>query len=156
MGICQPSQSAWASPLHLVRKKDGSWRPCGDYRVLNNITKPDRYPSPYFQDFNSQLDGKRIFSKIDLIRAYDHIPVDPDDVPKTAVITPFGLFEFFRLQFGLRNAAQTFQRYTDSIFRDLEFVYCYIDDILVASETEEDHKKHLHLLFQRLSDINST
>jgi hypothetical protein len=154
MGICQPSQSAWASPLHLVPKKDGSWRPCGDYRALNNITKPDRYPIPHLQDFNSHLVCKRIFSKIDLIRAYYHIPVDPDDIPKTAVITPFGLFEFLRLPFGLRNAAQTFERYIDSIFRDLDSVYCYVDDILVASETEEDHKKHLHLLLQRLSDFN--
>jgi hypothetical protein len=100
------------------------------------------------------LDGKRIFSKIDLIRAYYHIPVDPDNVPKTAFITSFGFFEFLRLPFSLRNAAQSFQRYIDSIFRDLDFVYCNIDDILVASETEEDHKKHLHLLFQRLSDFN--
>lgn len=87
MKICQPSKSAWASPLHLVPKKDGSWRPCGDYRALNNITKPDRYPIPNLQDFNSQLHGKQMFSKIDLVRAYHHIPVHPDDVPKTAVIT---------------------------------------------------------------------
>ena len=153
LGIVQRSSSAWASPLHMVEKKTpGAWRPCGDYRRLNNSTTHDRYPVPRLQDFASQLEGKRIFSKIDLVRGYNQIPVAPDDIPKTAVITPFGLFEFLRMPFGLKNAAQAFQRFMDEVCRGLEeFIFVYIDDILVASSNAKEHRRHLRLLFQWLA-----
>lgn len=151
LGICRPSKSPWSSPLHMVPKKDGSWRPCGDYRALNAATIPDRYPIPHLHDFNNRLANTQIYSKVDLVRAFHHIPVSADDVPKTAVITPFGLFEFLKLPFGLRNAAQSFQRYIDTVLRELNFVFCYLDDILVASENEQQHIHHLTLLFQTLS-----
>ena len=154
LGICRPSNSDWSSPLHMARKRDGSWRPCGDYRALNARTKPDRYPIPNLQDFHAELANKTVFSKIDLVRAFHHIPVAPDDIPKTAVITPFGLYEFLLLPFGLRNAAQSFQRFIHSITRDMPFCFSYIDDILVASSSKEQHKKHLKILLTRLQQFN--
>ena len=152
LGIARRSWSPYASPLHVAPKPGGGYRPCGDYRLLNNITKDDRYPVPRIQDFTAQLAGCVIFSKVDLVRGYNQIPVRPKDIPKTAVITPFGLFEFLCMPFGLKNAAQTFQRFMDQVLSGLTFVFDYLDDMLVASKSVSEHKEHLSILFDRLEE----
>lgn len=154
LGICRPSDSPWASPLHMVKKKNGEWRPCGDYRMLNSTTVPDKYPLPRLTDFTYILENKKILSKIDIRKAYHCIPVK--DIEKTAIITPFGLFEYLRMPFGLRNAAQTFQRFMDSLFRDLNFVFIYVDDCLIASDNEDLHYQHLETVFKRLHENGIT
>lgn len=106
----------------------------------------------YVADFTVFLHGKTVFSTFDLVRAFLQILFAPEDVPKTAIITPFGLFEFLYMTFGLKNAGQTFQRFVDEITRDLDFVFPYIDDFFVVSRNQEKHKNHFKILFQRLRD----
>jgi hypothetical protein len=119
-GIIQRSTSPWASPLHMVPIKDGTRRPCGDFRRLNLVKEPDVYPLPvlYFAD---RLSGCWVFSKIDLRKGYWQVPVRPENRLKMAVITPFGLFEFLRMPFGLCNAESSFQRMMDCVLVGLPF-----------------------------------
>jgi hypothetical protein len=152
LGIVRRSDSPWASPLHMVAKTDGSWRPCGDYRRLNTATVDDRYPLPSLQDFTANLAGCRYFSCIDLVKGYHQVPMAAEDIPKTAIITPFGLFEYVFMPFGLKNAAQTFQRLMDRLFRRLPFVFTYLDDNLIASATLEEHWDHLRQFLSILAE----
>ena len=135
MGICSKASSPWASPLHMVSKSDGSWRPCGDYRRLNLITEPDHYPMPNIIDITNNIGKSCVFSKLDLLKGYFQVPVHPPDVPKTAIVTPFGNYVFLYSTFGLRNSGATFQRMMNSIFGHLPNVVVYIDDMLIFSET---------------------
>ena len=150
-GVIRPSKSEWASPLVVVKKSDGSWRACGDYRLLNEITRPDKYPLPRINDILDGVVGSKIFTKLDLRKAYHQIPIHPEDIPKTAVATPFGLYEYVKMPFGLRNASQTFQRHMDEILKDTK-QYClsYIDDILIFSASEGEHTDHLKEVLKRL------
>jgi hypothetical protein len=149
-GIICRSSSQWSSPLHMVRKKDGSWRPCGDVRHLNLQTVEDRYPLPNMADLVARLAGCTIFSKMDLKKGYLQVPVTAADVPKTAIITPFELFEFVRMPFGLKNVGMTFQRLMDTLLGGLLFAFVYLDDILVASSGAAAHRRHLSQVFKIL------
>lgn len=107
--IVSASNSDWASPLMMVKKSNGDWRCCGDYRHLNAMTTKDAYPVPLLRDLTTRLNKAEIFSKIDLEKAYYQIPMKQEHIKKTAILTPFGLFQFNRMPFGLKNASATFQ-----------------------------------------------
>jgi hypothetical protein len=127
-GIICRSDSPWLSSPHMVCKKDGSWRPCSDYRRLNLVTTHDCYPLPSILNLSNKLHGCKFFSCIDLVKGYHQIPRAAQDIAKTAIITLFGLFEYLFMPFGLRNAAQTFLRFMNRLFKQLRFVFCYMDD----------------------------
>ncbi|KAK8755094.1 hypothetical protein V5799_002203 [Amblyomma americanum] len=148
--IARRSDGPWASPLHLVPKKSEGCRPCGDHHALNSRTIPNRYPVQNIQDFVHRIYGCRGFSFLNLVKAYTQIPVNPDDVWKTAIITLFGLFEFLFMSFGLKNAGQTFQSFIGEVDRGLDFCFVYLGGILVFSCNADQHHTHLRLLFQRL------
>ena len=164
LGVCQRGKSEWSSPLLVTTKPCsspctcadqspcGGWRVCGDYRRLNAMTTTDRYPVRNLQDFNNDLRGKKYFSKVDLLKGYHQIPVHKDHINKTAVITPFGLFIFPRCPFGLKNAGQDFQRLMDQILGDIPHTFVYLDDILIASATKEEHLEDLERVFKVLEE----
>ena len=152
LGIARRSKSEWSSPLLMTPKPDGTMRTCGDYRRLNCQTEDDHYPVRNIMDFNAELAGMTVFSKIDLLKGYHQIPVAQEDIRKTAVITPFGLYEFPRTPFGLKTAGQSFQRLMDSILMDIPHVYVYLDDVLVASRSQQEHLEDLTRLFKRLQE----
>ena len=127
----------------VPKRTPGDWRPCGDFRALNKVTATDRYPVPHLQDFFAALEGTTIFLHIDLVRAYHQIPVALEDVPKTSITTLFGLFEFLKMPFGLHNAAQTFQCFMNQVLQGIDFACTYMDDVLVASSSLEEHFTHL-------------
>ncbi|GFY32406.1 retrovirus-related Pol polyprotein from transposon 17.6 [Trichonephila clavipes] len=153
-GIVQPSESPWSSPIVLVRKKDGSWRFCVDYRKLNSVTKKDVYPLPRIDDTLDCLKGAMFFSSMDLRSGYWQIEIDEADREKTAFITPEGLYEFKVMPFGLCNAPATFERMMDNLLRHfkLTMCLCYLDDIIVFSETFEDHLIRLRLVLKCLQE----
>ncbi|GBN97780.1 Transposon Tf2-9 polyprotein [Araneus ventricosus] len=149
----RPSKSNYASPLHMIPKKGTlDWRHVGDYRASNSQTLKDKYPIPCIDDFTAELHESKIFSRIDLIKAYHQILIHPEDINKAAICTPFGLFESTRMQFGLCNASATFRRFIDEVTRGLPGVYAFVDDILIASKNHEDHYQHLKTLFSRLDE----
>ncbi|GFX33113.1 hypothetical protein TNCV_5042811 [Trichonephila clavipes] len=153
-GIVQPSESPWSSPVVLVRKKDGSWRFCVDYRKLNSVTKKDVYPLPRIDDTLDCLKGAKFFSSMDLRSGYWQIEIDEADREKTAFITPEGLYEFKVMPFGLCNAPATFERMMDNLLRHFKWTMClcYLDDIIVFSETCEDHLIRLRLVLKCLQE----
>ena len=153
-GLIVPSNSEFGSPLHVVPKANSSeLRLVGDYKILNKMLTPDRYPLPNLCTAYELLYGSRIFSTVDLKSAFHHVPVAPEDIHKTTIKTPVGAYAFTRTPFGLSTSAQVFQQLMDTATRGLDFVYGYVDDLLIFSKSENEHLEHLTILFDRLNEF---
>ena len=157
-GVITPSASPWASPIVLVRKKDGNIRFCVDYRRLNSITKLDVFPLPRIDDTLDLLAQNSLFSTLDLASGYWQVKMDSESREKTAFVTTSGLYEFVSMPFGLCNAPATFQRLMEIVLNGLARDVCmvYLDDILVMGKTFNEHLENLQKVFSRLKDAGLT
>ena len=153
-GLIQESTSPWASPVVLAKKKNGEVRFCIDYRGLNMISRHDAYPIPRVDDALGSLKGARWFSTLDLASAYWQIPMDPESSQKAAFTTHRGLFEPKRMPFGLRSAPATMQRLMSTLFKSMtwKMVLVYLDDIVIYSDTVEQHLKRMDLVFAKIRE----
>src|SRR5258708_18333838 len=144
-GFIHPSKSPWGSPILFVKKKDGSLCLCMDFCTLNRVTEKDCYPLPLILDLLMSPAPARIYSKIDLKHAYHLVHITKGDKPKTALHTCYGSYEWRVMPFGLSNAPVAFQRFINEVLGDLMDVCTvgYLDDILVYSDSLEDHQNHL-------------
>jgi len=145
MDLC--AGSSWGAPVILVPKKDGGWRVVFDYRLLNNVTVKDRYPLPRIDDYLQNLRGAKFFSSLDALDGFHQVKMDPADIDKTAVVTPFGSYVWKVMPMGAANAPAMFQRMMNRVFGHLLYLKVYMDDILVHSETTEQHFSHLEEFF---------
>jgi hypothetical protein len=152
-GYIRPSTSPWAAPVLFV-EKDGTKRMCIDYRALNEVTIKNKYPLPRIEDLFDRMRGDSVFSKIDLRSGYHQLRIRCSDIPKTAFITKYGLYEFTVMSFGLTNAPAFFMYLINNVFMDYldKFVVVFIDDILIYSQNEQEHEEHLRKVLQRLRD----
>ena len=153
-GVIEKAQSPWASNLVMGMKKDKSFRPCIDYRLLNNMTRKDAYPLPRTDMCLDAMSGSVWFSTFDLRSSYHQIPVNEQDRDKTAFVCREGSFRFKMMPFGLCNSGATFQRLMDTVMSGIAFeiALAYLDDVIIYSATLGQHFERLEVVLARLQD----
>jgi hypothetical protein len=153
-GYIRPSVSPWGTPMLFVKKKDGTLRLCIYFRQLNKVTMKNKYPFSQIHDLFDQLRGATMFSNIDLRYGYHQVSIKDEDIHKTTFRTRYGHYEFIVVQFGLTNAPATFMCLMNNILNKYldKFVLVFIDDILIYSNTKEEHEEHLIILLQVLRE----
>jgi len=158
LDVIEPSDSAYASPVVVVPKPDGTWRFCVDYRKVNAKMIKQAYPLPRPDEAFAAMTGAQYFSTIDMASGYWQIEMDPEDKHKTAFTSHRGLYQFKVMPFGLKNAPAMFQTVMDKVLRGLTWQHClvYIDDIMIFSKTAEEHIRHLDSVFARIAAAGLT
>nr|GFA02443.1 putative reverse transcriptase domain-containing protein [Tanacetum cinerariifolium] len=151
-GFIRPSTSPWGAPVLFVKKKDGSFRMCIDYRELKKLTVKNRYPLPRIDDLIDQLQGSSVYSKIDLRSGYHQLRVRDEDIPKTTFRTRYRHYEFQVMPFGLTNTPVVFMDLMNRMCKPYldKFIIVFIDDILIYSRNKEEHVNHLRIILELL------
>ena len=154
-GVVEPSQSPWSSPVCLVKREDGAYRFCVDYRRLNAVTKRDSFPVPNIQDAFDSLKGARYFMQMDLLSSYFQVSMTDRAKERSAFCTRRGLYQFTRMSFGLCNAPATFCRLMHQVLRDYLWQIClfYVDDIILFASTQRELLQRFNLILNRLRDV---
>ena len=150
----EPSSSCWSSPCILVPKPDGSYQMCTDYRKINSVTKTDTFPIPRMDDCIDKVGKAKYVTKFDLLKGFWQVPLTDDVKEMSAFATPEGLYQYKVMPFGMKNSPATFQCLINKVIADLEDCEAYIDDVIIYSETWEQHLKTICVFFKRLNQVN--
>ena len=153
-GVIRESHSSWSTPVVIVPNSSGEKRLCVDFRALNSITRTHLWPILRGEDIFSMLGKAKLFTTLDLRVGYHHVALDDDAIKKTAFILPFGKFEYLKVPFGLAQAPAYFQNLMHKVLNGLSFAIAYLDDIIIFSETPEQHLAHIRVVLKRLQAAN--
>ena len=149
-GVIRESHSSWSAPIVVVPKGDGGKRMCVDYRALNAISWTYTWPMPMIDDILAKLGKAKFVTTLDLRSGYHHIALDKDAIKKTAFVKPFGKYEYLKVPFGLARAPSYFQNLMNKVLHGLNFTLAYLDDIIICSETAQQHLKQIQIILNRL------
>ena len=153
-GVIRESHSSWSAPIVVVPKGDCGKRLGVDYRALNAITRTYVWPMPRVEDIFSKLGKAKFFTTLDPRSGYHHIDLDQNDIKKTVFVTPFDKYEYMKVPFCLVEAPAYFQNLMNRVLNGLHFTLAYLDDVIIFSETEEQHLKHIQIVLTRLKQAN--